>query len=141
MSYCGVEDVLKIIPNREINDESTVISTGDVENLIKHADNIINLKLKNAGLYSSVSGYSEELKTIEALLVAGLVEARLKADDGGEDDELPNNALYKEGIKLLDELCQNNILQPIDEPETAINSFMDSEDELEARFNINKRMW
>ncbi len=141
MSYCKVSDVLEIIPNRDINNQNSVISPDDVDNLILHADNIINLYLKNSGIENEVSNYSEELKTIEALMVAGLVEARLKADDGGEEGDTPNNALYKEGVFLLEKLTQNNIIQPIRNPEDEINATLNSSDELEAVFNKNKRQW
>lgn len=141
MSYCKVEDVLEIIPNRDINNQNSIISPDDVDNLILHADNIINLYLKSEGVENEISNYTDELKTIEALMVAGMIEARLKADDGGEEGDLPNNALYKEGVTLLEKLTKNNIIQPIDDPENEINAILDSDNELEALFFKNKRQW
>ena len=141
MSYCDVSDVLEIIPNRNIDDNSTIINLTDVKNLITHAENVINLHLKTAGLENSISDYSEELKTIEAMLTAGLIEARLKADDTGEEGDVPNNSLYKEGMTLLKMIRADDILNPIADPEDTIEGISGESDGLEALFTKNTRQW
>jgi len=143
VAYTTISNVVEALPHRTIDDTS-VVNSLDVGNLIEMADKIVIGRFKVCGIAISeviAAGYTDMLETIETLMTAGMVEQRLQAENGGEAGEVPNNNYYKEGKKLLEELLDNNEFDVISDTEDVIGALTGGEDELKAAFEKNKRQW
>ena len=141
MAYTTLEDVLRLLPHRQI-DETTIITPTEVNEYITTADKIIEGELKLAGVTAEdKAAMSDMLGVAEAYLVAGMIESKLKADDGGEDGDLPNNYYYRHGLKMIEKIIEVRRAPTPNDPEDEIYALTGDEDELDALFRKNKREW
>lgn len=147
MAYTTVDKVIGTLPHRQIDNES-VVKLKDVAGLISSVDKIVLARLKIAGHNVTAevedASYTDLLETIETLMTAGWVEARFKADDGGDEateQGEPTNVYYREGSRLLKMLSENNEFDEITNIDTIVFNLTGREDELKPHFEKNVRQW
>lgn len=145
-AYTTVDKVLLILSHRDDLDNQSVITTKEIRSLINSVHRIVISTLKIAGHdveseIESDAEYLDHLEVIESLMAAGWVEQRLKADNGGDEGDLPNNNFYKQGNNLLKQLAENNEFDEISIPEDVINALVGSDNQLHSVWGKTSRNW